>query len=176
MRQLFRELREQDEQYAPVFENVLEAARANGQQMNSGWQVWRLAVAVALLVVVIGSVFFFLKPFSTKPTIENRTDVPPAQTLEFADPPPTPSGRKVDTPKKSAFVGFQKKPSKKERSLYARPTQSPTQQLKPAMLISNWQSPTDALLKTPSAEFLKSIPKVGEPLFEMNKLFPNEMN
>ncbi len=182
MRQLFRDLRKLDEKQAPTFASVLEIAVAKQSEVKSAWQDWRVAVAIVSIIVVIGLFFFFIQPVSTEMTKDVTIEPQDKVSPNLPDLPndvisaPSPSARDAGVPKRSKPGNSQSRYAKQERLWFTPHKQLPTQQLKPAMLISNWQSPTDALLKTPSAEFLKSIPKVGEPLFEMNKLFPDEMN
>ena len=177
MRQLFLKLREQDERQAPPFASVLETALANRQPMKVGWSAWHRAAALALLVMVIGAIFFFIKPFSTRPTLDQGSAYPQAPDLPTdVAPAPPPSGNYAGVPQKPEPKNSQNQNPKKERSWYARHKPRPTHNLQPAMLISTWQSPTDGLLKTPGAELFKGMPQIGAPLIEMKRLFPEEKN
>jgi hypothetical protein len=184
MRQLFHELREQDEKQAPSFASALDAALANQGAVKSGWQSWRLATGVALFIILIGAIFFFSKLFSTPLTMEPWAQVPlvapvPLREPELpkdARPAPILPAPYAGAPKRPKSRSSQTGSPRKEPLLSAQHRPMPTENLQPVMLISNWQSPTAGLLKTPGAELLKSIPQVGEPLVDMKNLFPNEKN
>lgn len=178
MRQLFRELREQDEQQAPAFANVLETALASQRPAQSAWRVWRLATVIALLIVVIGSVFFFIKASSTEPTIGPQGSLSPRvpELPNQVAPAPSLSEGYARAAMKPEPGRSQNRYPKKVRSLFGRHKQLPTQNLQLTMLISKWQSPTGSLLKLPGAELFNTIPRVGEPLFEMKSLVLNEKN
>ena len=47
----------------------------------------------------------------------------------------------------------------------SRPRTPPTAES--AMLLSEWRSPTDFLLRSPKDQFMKTVPRLGESLFEL---------
>src|SRR5262249_56209868 len=44
------------------------------------------------------------------------------------------------------------------------------------LLLSQWRSPTEFLMRTPGDQFLKTIPRLNESLIEIKPLAPNQQN
>ena len=147
LRRLFRELGREDERNAPGFEGVLRAALARGS--GRGPHLWRLAAIAALPVLAVGVSVMLLvnrptRPdppgdFTTLQTIPLRRDLTPDSAVEPTSPESTKPAIKAST------RGRRKQASTTHNS---------------SLLISQWRSPTDSLLKIPGNELLKSIPRV----------------
>lgn len=60
-RRLFKELKQKDEERAPAFERVWQAALSKTKQTNQSWKFSRLAIAAALLLALVGSLLFYTK-------------------------------------------------------------------------------------------------------------------
>jgi hypothetical protein len=166
IKQLFDELRQGDERHTPSFDRVLKAASKAGPALPS----LRVAVAAAMLIVVSGLVFILLKPslLSTE-TGDSESSLPivrmpDGQSEPLLSEPPNPSIERAP-----ALEAVRRELTRPAR--HKRPARWPHQ---PAMLISEWQSPTDFLLRTPGEQLLKTVPRAGESLFEIKPSIPDE--
>ncbi len=175
IKQLFLELRQHDESRMPAFTPVLNSAIGNSRQLSTPWLQWRIAAAMALLVVVSGATFFvFQQSFTTQPGLVSakaeaftfkpydEKRIPQREQISQAEvsKPQQPITARRGTTRVSGNI------AQRKRTLYA------TKQ--PELLISNWHSPTDFLLKTPDAEWLRNLPQIGETLLDIKNLFPDD--
>jgi hypothetical protein len=176
MRQLFRELREHDEDQAPPFATVLDAARSRQRTAKPVWLTWRLAATVCPMILVLFSVLLF-NFYEVRQNDKFHSAVSSSVPNLSKDVAPIPYLSQGTVDRTEPIVRNRPNHNAKPvRALMSRARQLPARNLHPAMLISEWHSPTDILLKTPGAELFRSIPQVGQPLFEMKNLFPNEKN
>jgi hypothetical protein len=172
IKQLFHELRQGDELRTPSFDRVLKAASSKVGQAGPAWLSLRVAVAAALLILVSGLVFILLKPSLLSNEPENSESslpivkMPNLQLEPLPGEPLTPSierARALESIRRELARSAPRK----------RPAARSHQQ---AMLISEWQSPTNFLLRTPGEQLLKMVPRVGESLFEIKPSIPDEKN
>jgi hypothetical protein len=161
IRQLFRDERETDETVAPHFAATLEAAILRRRPARSGRLIRRVAIAMVALVAVGGFVLLLLDRSLTGPQ--------PVVSIKQEEPPP-----KTPAPNRSVdwAVATPQEPSKPARG--ARRHRKPS--LRADTLISEWQSPTDFLLKTPGDELLKTVPRVGASAIEIKVTFSDQKN
>ncbi len=151
IKQLFHELGREDERKAPSFTGVLQAALLRGGVAHRRLRLWRLACVAPLPFLAAVVVLLLFASHSTEPAppgdfttlqrLPNRETASPGIVL-----PP-------DVPRLPRAVLI-KQPRHRRR---ASPTHNST------LLISQWQSPTDYLLRVPGNELLKSIPRVPDP-------------
>jgi hypothetical protein len=161
IRQLFRDERDTDEIVAPHFAATLEAAISRRRPARAGSLIWRAAIAAVALVAVIGFVLLLLgrSGAGRQPVVSITQD-------ESASKPPGPN-RNVE-----AVPTLPPEPSKPAHRARGH-RQSP---VRTATLISEWQSPTDFLLKTPGDELLKTVPRVGPSAIEIKVNFSDLKN
>ena len=171
IKQLFYELRQGDERHTPSFDRVLKAASKAGQA-GPAFAFLRVAVAAAMLTVVSGLVLILLKPSLLSTETEDSESslpivkMPDEQSEPLPSEPPTPSIERA--PALETIRRELTRPAGRKR-----PARWPHQ---PAMLISEWQSPTEFLLRTPGEQLLKTVPRAGESLFEIKPSMPDEKN
>jgi hypothetical protein len=180
IRQLFRELRREDEGRAPSFAKDWDAALS---QINKGHRarfLFRLPAMAAVALVLLGSFAFIIfrslpMPLTPTATLEPTATIvqPPPPSVTFHT---TPSVHpKISEAKKRQKVvpnlesGFGKKPSIAVRRQLPKRSQSPD------ILISQWRSPTDFLLKSPDDRLLRTIPRLNASTAEI-KTFSFEEN
>ena len=58
-RQLFKKLKQKDEELAPSFERVWQAALAKTERTDRTWNFQRFAIAAALMIALVGSLLFY---------------------------------------------------------------------------------------------------------------------
>src|SRR5262249_37508166 len=148
IRKLFQQLREEDEPNAPSFAHDWNGALSRRERPRRHWAGWRLASGVAPLIFLCAGClgwWVFLRP-STKqqaPIESVRSDRPAPD----ATPPVSPLPGPVKNPpnvarRRREFVG-------------SRPS---------VILISQWRSPTESLLRTPGEQLFKRVPRLDESL------------
>lgn len=162
IRQLFRDERERDETVAPHFAATLEAAIARRRPARSGSLIWRAAIAAVALVAVIGFVLLLLgrSGAGRQPVVSITQDE---------------SASKTPAPSRSDDVGvaiLPPEPSKPAHGARWRRRSS----VRSATLISEWQSPTDFLLRTPGDQLFKTVPRVGASAIEIKVNFSDQKN
>ncbi|HWO01810.1 MAG TPA: hypothetical protein VNS63_21325 [Blastocatellia bacterium] len=154
IRQLYREQRQADESIAPHFAATLEAALSKKRADRFGRPMLRLAVAFAALVAVASFVFLLLG--------RSSPEQPPIVSVgpgESGDKPAITSSEPSSVPTSPA-----PKPARRVRTRRQSPERAAAL-LSP--LISQWQSPTGFLLKTPGDELLRTVPRIGESAVEI---------
>lgn len=169
---LFYELRQEDEQHAPSFDSVLRAGSPKAAQSSPAWFSLRIAVASAMLILVSGLVFVLLKPFLSSTETENSEPSLPIVK--------TPYWQLKPLPYEPLTPSIERNPTleaiHRELARPARHKRPAARSYQPAMLISEWRSPTGFLLRTPGEQLLKTVPRVGESLFEIKLRIPDEKN
>ncbi|HEX5734206.1 MAG TPA: hypothetical protein VF131_15335 [Blastocatellia bacterium] len=162
IKELFHELKREEESRAPDFARVMEAARSRPVKTRRPLRILTIAVATALLVMAISSLFV-IRQLSPKPAPVERveTEEPPVESI-----PPT-----VITagPDKNESLSNNEAPKPARRRVTRRPRQAAT-------LISGWQSPTDFLLIPPGQQLLRTTPRLGESIVNIEVFFLDEKN
>jgi hypothetical protein len=111
---------------------------------------FRFALAAVALIITIGSVFVFFTP-RPEPGVERQAAVQPQEADTMTDAP---------QPKKDV------QPRGVRRSRPRRQTR---------LLISQWRSPTDFLLKTSGEQLLKAVPRLNDSIVQF-RVMPDERN
>jgi hypothetical protein len=161
IRQLFRDERETDESVAPHFAATLEAAISRRRPARAGSLIRRAAIAVVALVAVGGLALLLLGRSGS-----GRQPVVSITQEESTSKPPAPN-RSVEV-----AVATPQEPSKPAHRARGHRQSS----VRAATLISEWQSPTDFLLKTPGDQLLKTVPRVGVSAIEIKVDFSDLRN
>jgi hypothetical protein len=158
IKELFQQLKQDDERYAPSFANQWETAVTRGEKAAGGWPVLRVAMAAMILMTFAGAgVLLFRLAASEQvapPPDAPKVSVSPAP---YTEPPPMIALSGNAPPK------------------VVRRRRAPAQRLPLEAMISEWRSPTDFLLKTSEARWLKEVPRLGVPRVEI-KPFVIEQN
>jgi hypothetical protein len=162
IRQLFRDERKTDETVAPHFAATLEAAISRRRPAREGSLIWRAAIALVLLVTVGGFVLLLLGRSGV-----GRQSVVSIKQEESVPNTPA-SNHSVDV----AAAILPPEPTKPARGARRHRQSS----VRAATLISEWQSPTDFLLKTPGDDLLKTVPRVGASAIEIKVNFSDQRN
>jgi hypothetical protein len=173
IRQWFREARHGDESRAPSFVETLAAAQSKTRR--GGWRlnVWRIAfVTVALIAISVTTVVFFkqsvTQPFNKAAAGSNVERLPGDRHPHVAVAPPSPRFVRA-RPINGSLANFRRSP---RRPRVAQPQGDFGQ----ALLSLKWQSPTDFLLRTPGADLLKTVPRLGDSLIRFDVIHSDEKN
>lgn len=161
IRQLFHELREEDDRHTPSFASILEAALSKTESDKPRRFAWQLALVTASIILIVSLALLILRQSSPQQSIN------PAPTDDLILRLPD---RKIE-PSPAPLIMKSVEPRKiiRRKSLPARFHQ-------PSMLISRWQSPTDFLLNTWGAELLKSVPRVTDSAVNLKPISTVEKN
>jgi hypothetical protein len=154
IRELFRQLRRDDEPSAPPFAASLEDALSRNERTDRFRFVRPAAVAIVVLLLLGGVWLSFPKRSAkTQFPIDVGNSGTPAPNVESPPAPEPTSPSVADQPMKS----------NRHRQKHVQP--------RPAtLLVSQWRSPTVSLLRTPGEQFLKTVPRLDESLIEIRPL------
>jgi hypothetical protein len=159
----FQRLKREDERRAPSFARSWAGAKSRLEPRRRTRWARRLAVA-GLLSLSLGAAWLVLRDGATgkadpAETIVSQT--PPAAASNGPERPPSP-------PDKPPGSGYDRVAPKLGRAA-RRPRPSPAAQPPQSDLaiLSRWRSPTEFLLRTPGDAFLKTVPRLGDPLGEL---------
>jgi hypothetical protein len=174
IRQWFREARQRDEACAPSFAESLAAARS--KTGRAGWRLmaWRIAFVTVALIAIGGAALIFFKQSTTQPLNKAAAGLNLERSPDDQHPPvavdrPIP---RVVPPRTLKGPLANSKPS--PRRLRVAQPQSDVGQA--ALLSLKWQSPTDFLLRTPGADLLKTVPRLGDSLIRFDVIHSDEKN
>lgn len=133
IRELFQQLRREDERGARSFSDFWNAAllTQGSRQGKSGrrWIAWRLAAVTAVMAIVGAGWWMYSRPSTMLQA--------PVEMARLVRP--------VD----ASFSA-------------------------PAILISQWRSPTESLLHAPGEQLFKSVPRVDESVVNIEAIFPDQ--
>lgn len=152
-KEFFQQLKQDDRLSVPSFAGMVETVAASGERKTGHWLSlrWAAAPIAAALVLLVGSWFLFVRQeqILLLPPLPDDANHPGKLTCNC--------GGELPPPKND-------KPSKVVRhKSSARPMQM-------NVLISQWRSPTDFLLKTSRQRLLNDVPRLGVPLMEIKPL------
>jgi hypothetical protein len=174
IRQWFHEARRRDEARAPSFAESLAPAPSKTRRLGWRFAAWRIAFAMAALVVIGILTFVFFGPSRTRPPgpMAVGPNVAPPPDGLHAPAPVNPSSR--DAAMARTVKGPRARSTPPPRRLRAVRTRSGAGGA--ALLSLKWQSPTDFLLRTPGADLLKSEPRLGDSLIRFEVILSDEKN
>jgi len=180
LRALYSEAKRADEATMPSFTSVWHRAQARSLKPRRGLKL-SFALVTALLVLTLGSLAVWsiysprgnqpheaLTPGSVAPTVVNspvksQTDED-VRTAEKAPQPP------IETPvHRSPKSRVRKPPAPPDSQLIAQSSVKET-------TIDSWESPTAALLSSPTDGLFKSVPQLNENANEMKSFLPGRSN
>lgn len=157
IRKLFQQLREEDERNAPSFTHDWNVTLSRRDKPRRRWDVWRLAVAAAALILLCAGWWMFFRQ-STKR--QAPVEIGKSNMFAPAAPPPvSPSPAPVRDPPNV---------TRRQRPLVRHQP--------PAILISQWRSPTESLLRTPGEQLFRRVSLLDESLVNIKATIPDQKN
>ena len=154
LRQLFRELGREDEREAPSFARLLKSALQRDGRTNRKLSPWGLGAVAATLVLGVAVALVLRAHLSEPAPLGDFSTLQTIPYLETSPVIPLPGiGQGEPEPFRSALSRTQPRHRRAVSPSY-----------KSSILISQWKSPTEVLLRTPGNELLKSLPRVPDPL------------
>ena len=170
---LYSEVKAADEQAAPRFATVWNRAQLAPRRIR----VFNPAFVAALMLLVFGVVGFAVwsrysrttsKPqpvvvYNPPVPANSTTGQPPKTDVERPTPKPNnvvvaPRRNKAATPRQAMVAAANRKLQKDAKS------------------IANWQSPTSALLESPSDEIFSSLPEFNQSATQLKSFLPSRSN
>ena len=164
IRQLFHELRREDQGIAPQFRDVFTAARNRKKgSITATWSIRFAAAAVLCVLVLI--------------TIRVSTPVTPQEEQAAPDSTLSPVASSDTTTNVVRSLSQPPKTLRKPRiRRQLRPSQFSSSLAIAMKSLSSWESPTAALLQTPQDEILNTLPRLGESLRTIKSFSPDQFN
>ena len=171
IRALFSESRSADEQVAPRFANVWNRARLAPRRLRAFNPAF--VAATALLVCALVSLVVWSRysqrtqpsvaVFTPPPSIVEGTSTPVRSGTDGAHPAPTQRHIKRSRPsrlsaQRRALIAANKKLNREAKA------------------ITSWESPTSALLASPSDEIFSSLPELNKSANELKSFLPSRSN
>jgi hypothetical protein len=174
IRQWFREARQRDESHAPAFVESLAAARSKTRRAGPGWFAWRIALVAIALIAISVTAFVFFKQSTTQPLNKAAAGLNVERSLDDQHPPVAVDPPIVSVVTMPAII----RPRANSNPSHRRPrvAQSQGDFGQAAILSLKWQSPTDFLLRTPGADLLKTVPRIGDSLIRFDVIQSDEKN
>src|SRR5262245_10511586 len=148
IRERFQQLREEDERAAPSFTCDWNVALSRRERPRRRWAVWRLAAGAAALILLGAGCLVWWMSFSQ--SIKRRALVEIGESNRSSPDVAAPVFPSPPT------VKYPPKGTRRQRQ-FVRPQP-------PAILISQWRSPTESLLRTPGGQLFKRVPRLDESL------------
>ena len=169
---LFSELKTADEEAAPRFARVWNRATPVARRafvFNPAF----VAAAVLLVCAVISlAVWSRYRPETQPESV--RVDIPAAPNTPPAIVQPTvPAGTSPATPMKENTTVRRNRTTVRRNSIQLAANRKLTRDAK---AISDWQSPTSALLSSSSDDLFSSLPKLNENANELQSFLPARPN
>lgn len=167
IRQLFSEMSRDDQRRAPQFAEVLAAAHSGRASAQNRSRSLRFVMAAAILcTVVLIAMTIIVTPWkSHRETTPGEASAPTAtQEAPVGVEPSRASVEAIDPA------------LKKHVPKQARHRRTPDRTAIAMKSLFAWRSPTAALLKTPSDELLKSLPRLGESLQTIRAYSADQFN
>jgi hypothetical protein len=156
---LFSELSLENETRTPRFENLWSNAEANSPAPPS--LVTRLGLVAAVVIVVMS--FVAARAWLSSSQSQEAANIP-AQVI------PTTAGPRVQHSELSTASKDVVRPRR-----FARRQTERTAIIQAAML-SNWQSPTNILLSSPTVSVLSSLPQLNQSAIDLEQFLPKKNN
>jgi hypothetical protein len=145
------------EQHTPSFKKLWRAAETNTPAPLVRRSA--LALVTAAVLVAVGSITMWSWYRSSQS--QNAANIPP-QII-----PATPESRV-----EKQLLSADSRDSRTVRPRRARPRQPERLALRQAAVLSNWQSPTNILLNSPTASFLSSLPQLNQSARDLEQFLP----
>ena len=170
---LFSDVKAADEESAPRFATVWNRA----QIAPRGIRVFNPAFVAATLLLVFGVVAFavwsrYSRAIPSPQPIVAQAPQAPATTKATEPPPAVVPEPSVPKPNRSLVATGSNKPATRHANLMAADHKI----TRDAKTISDWQSPTTALLTSPSDEIFSSVPELNQSATQLKSFLPARAN
>lgn len=165
IRKMFQQLKAENERNAPSFVRDWNAARLRMNTPRRRWVVWQISAAAAAILILLGTGWWMLFRQSTMqlaPVEIARSESPDpdiSPTVYSSPVPETSPASRLRSRVKTA-------PNITRRHQFAQSKPS-------AILISQWRSPTESLLRTPGEQLFKRVPRLDESVVNIKATISN---
>jgi len=170
---LFSELKTADEETAPRFARVWNRATPGARRVF----VFNPAFVAATALLVCGVVSLavrsrYRQPTQTHAVVRVETPAPP-NTLKSAVSPTVEPMVAPSTPLKDSAIARRNRTIVRRNSIQLAANRNLTRDAK---AITDWESPTSALLSSPSDELFSSLPQLNENANGLQSFLPSRPN
>ena len=171
---LFSELKETDEETTPHFGATWNRAQIAPRRIR----LFSPAFIAAIMILAFGVVAFAVWSRYSRPTPSPQSviaNVPqnPSTTAEAQGSPAPTTERSAPKPKNVITVARRNKATSQRNAELAAANRKLE---KDAKSIANWQSPTSALLESPSDEIFNSLPQFNQSATQLKSFLPSRSN
>jgi hypothetical protein len=185
LRALFSEARVADKAATPSFTSVWHRAQARSLKPRSAFNL-SFALVTALLVLTLGSlaVWSMYSPRSNQREAVRNQSAPGGVAPGAVNSPEKPKADEQmliveKAPQAPPETPVHRSVKSRVRRLTAQPAGqmlASTQTTAKETTIDSWESPTSALLTSPTDGFFKSVPQLNENANEMKSFLPGRSN
>ncbi|HEV8587920.1 MAG TPA: hypothetical protein VGQ72_03535 [Pyrinomonadaceae bacterium] len=173
LKALFSELKATDEQTSPRFAGVWNRAQIAPRRIRA----FSPAFVAATALLVFGLVFLAVwSRYSQRTSQQPMVVSVPTAPLPTSTTAPSPSNEinvKPVTPRNILAVSRANKLAARRHAMLVAANRKLT---KDAKTIANWQSPTTALLTSPSDEIFSSLPQFNQSTTQLKSFLPTRSN
>lgn len=169
---LFCELRLEDERLAPRFSVVWNSAQASTRS-QLGFKLAFVA-ATALLLVSLFSLALWLGGRPKNQQQNSATVIPPASPIASQAPQALEAAPNQIAPLRSSYrVNSMLRAMKLAERRRLKVLALRESEIRNAVAVSSWQSPTAMLMQSPADDVLTSLPQLYRSVSELNSFLPD---
>ena len=171
IQELFHELRLETERVTPRFATVWSRAQSAPVRPLRAFNL-SFALATALLVCALGGLALWSRSWQSSLPPKVASSNPPAiPGIGPVPVVPTPSNVETSEPRSTRV----KKPAPIKLAVRSQTEMAALKtEIKEATAISNWESPTSSLLRSPSEQVLTTVPQFSDAVKDMKSFLPTD--
>jgi hypothetical protein len=169
---LFSELRKADVETAPRFARVWNRAQPGARRAFVFNPAFVAVTALLVCAVVSLAVWSRYRPQIQTPVVRVETPAAPITPPTIVSPTVQPSAASTSTPLKEN-TARRSRTNARRNSIQLAANRKLTQDAK---AITDWESPTSALLSSPSDELFSSLPRLNENSNGLQSFLPGRPN
>lgn len=170
---LFSELKSADEETAPQFARVWNRAALKPRRAFVFSPAFVAAIALVLCAVVSLAVWSRYRQPIQPQVVRVETPAAPATPNTIVLPPVEPTVAPPSTPSKENTILRRQRTTARQNSSQLAANRKLTRDAK---AITNWESPTSALLSSSSDEIFSSLPQFNQSTSDLKSFLPSRPN
>jgi len=170
---LFNELKTADEETAPRFARVWNGATPRGRRAFVFNPAFVAVTALLLCAVVSFAVWSRFRQQTEPAVVRVETTAAPITGNSTLSPTIAPAATPTTTPTKENTTARRHRTTGRRNSIQLAANRKLTRDAK---AITDWESPTSALLSSPSDALFTSLPQLNENANELQSFLPSRPN
>ncbi|MFZ0749522.1 MAG: hypothetical protein WAM70_09205 [Pyrinomonadaceae bacterium] len=173
---LFSELKAADEETAPQFARVWNRATPRARRAFVFNPAFVAAAALLVCAVISLAVWSRYRPQTQPAVVRVETPAAPNTTPTIVSPTVNQSAAPGTTPSKENTTARRNRTTVRRNSIQLAAARSNRKLTREAKAITDWESPTSALLTSPSDSLFSSLPQLNENATGLQSFLPSRPN